>query len=114
MKNLILTLCLIAGMADTVYSQGTTKVVSYDVWVGQWNLTWDDGNGQVGKGTNNIVKILDGAVIQENFEATEGKFKGFKGTSLTVYHSQRKQWKQAWTDNQGSYFDFVGATKGKA
>ena len=81
---------------------------AFDFWVGKWDLTWEDSNGNVGKGINNIVKILDGKVIQENFEALEGALKGFKGTSISVYSQKSKSWHQAWADNQGGYFDFVG------
>lgn len=85
---------------------------TFDFWVGNWDLTWDDGNGKMGKGTNKIVKILDGTVIQENFEASEGQLKGFKGTSISVYSPKSKSWHQAWADNQGGYYDFVGEVDG--
>lgn len=105
---------LLFAITLTVFSSAFAqedKIPSYDFWVGQWNLTWDDGEGKTGRGTNNIIKILDGKVIQENFEALAGKFKGFKGMSMSVYSPQRKTWKQSWTDNQGGYFDFTGGEK---
>ena len=85
---------------------------AFDFWVGKWALTWDEGNGGVGKATNNIVKILDDKVIQENFEILEGAQKGFKGTSISVYNPKTQSWHQAWADSQGSYFDFVGEIEG--
>ena len=94
------------------YAQQEDLSSAFDFWVGKWDLTWDDGNGNVGKDTNNIVKILDGKVIQENFEALEGQLKGFKGTSISVYSPKRKSWHQAWADNQGGYFNFVGELDG--
>lgn len=84
----------------------------YDFWVGEWAATWDEGDGKMGKGTNSITKILDGKVIQENFQILEGQSKGFKGMSHSVYRSQFKTWKQAWVDNQGGYFDFTGRIDG--
>jgi hypothetical protein len=36
---------------------------SFDFWVGKWNLTWDEGNGDMGKETNEIEKTLDGKVF---------------------------------------------------
>ena len=86
---------------------------SFDFWVGQWDLTWDDGDGKVGKGTNHIIKTLDDKVIQENFEAVEGQLTGFKGTSISVYNANNKTWRQAWADNQGGYFNFMGDSDGK-
>lgn len=50
-------------------------------------------------------------VIQENFRALTGAYAGMKGTSLSVYNPQTKTWKQAWADNQGSYFDFTGVVE---
>lgn len=85
----------------------------FDFWVGSWELSWDSGNGVIGKGTNNIVKILDGKVIQENFAATDaGGMTGFKGTSISVFNPNSKTWRQAWADNQGGYFDFIGEIQG--
>ncbi|MFY0654096.1 MAG: hypothetical protein JXQ96_18810 [Cyclobacteriaceae bacterium] len=107
---LLVTTIIITQFAQ---AQNITDLDLFDFWVGKWNLTWDDGEGKVGKGTNNIVRIMDGKVIQENFEALEGNFKGFKGTSMSVFSPQRQTWKQAWTDNQGGYFDFTGAIDGK-
>ncbi len=81
---------------------------TFDFWIGNWSLTWEDGDGTMGKGTNVIEKTLDGKVIQEHFQATEGKYQGMKGTSISVFNPQTNTWHQAWADNQGSYFDFMG------
>jgi len=78
---------------------------TFDFWVGEWELTWDKPDGTKGKGINNIVKTLDDKVIQENFKDSET---GFKGTSITVYNPTKNEWHQAWADNQGGYFDFIG------
>lgn len=80
----------------------------FDFWVGKWNLSWKNGDGTDGKGTNNIVRMLDGKVIQENFVDV----KGFKGSSMTVLTPRTKTWRQAWADNQGGYFDFEGFVEG--
>lgn len=80
----------------------------FDFWVGKWDASWDEGDGKMGKGTNTISKILDGKVLQEEFAITDGSQKGFKGTSISVYQPRLKRWKQAWADNQGGYFDFIG------
>ncbi|NAS31724.1 hypothetical protein GTQ40_12125 [Flavobacteriaceae bacterium R38] len=78
---------------------------TFDFWVGEWELTWDKPDGTKGKGINQIIKILDNKVIQENFEDPDT---GFKGTSISVYNPVKKEWHQAWADNQGGYFDFIG------
>ena len=80
----------------------------FDFWIGEWNLTWDNSDGSKSKGTNSIVKSLDGKVIQENFMDE----KGFKGTSISVFNPGKLIWHQAWADNQGGYFNFVGEKDG--
>ena len=84
----------------------------FDFWIGAWAVSWDEGNGQVGNGLNVVEKILDDTVIRETFRILEGNQKGFKGTSISVYNPQIGQWKQAWADNSGGYFDFTGDTDG--
>ncbi|MTI89730.1 MAG: hypothetical protein FH748_17395 [Balneolaceae bacterium] len=85
----------------------------FDFWVGEWMVSWDEDNGKKGSGTNTIEKTLDGTVIQEHFRVHEGKSKGFKGTSISVYQPRFERWKQAWADNNGGYFDFVGKIDGE-
>ncbi len=81
----------------------------FDFWLGKWDLTWDAGDGATGKGVNHIHKTLDGTVIQENFEATDaGSITGFKGMSISVFNPNNSSWHQAWADNQGGYFNFIG------
>ncbi|NGP77035.1 DUF1579 family protein [Balneolaceae bacterium YR4-1] len=84
----------------------------FDFWVGEWELSWTDKQGNQGKGINVIEKILDGEVIQEHFESTGGSQKGYKGTSISVYNPQRESWHQAWADNQGGYIDLLGSVDG--
>ncbi|MEM9833687.1 MAG: hypothetical protein AAF944_23860 [Bacteroidota bacterium] len=87
----------------------------FDFWVGEWELTWTDAQGDSQKGYNRIVKILDNQVIQENFEVipTSENATAFKGMSLSVYNPRSKQWHQAWTDSQGGYYDFTGQFEGE-
>ena len=107
-KNLvaILLACNVQLYAQSITVQDSSL---FDFWLGDWNLTWVDAEGNVNKGSNHIVRILDGKVIQENFSDEKGRFKGM---SLSVFNPARKTWHQAWTDNQGGYFDFVGEVEG--
>ena len=100
---LMLLLCIVSmaqPMADSTL---------FDFWVGNWSASWKNADGTDGKGSNRITKILDDKVIFENFEDS----KGFKGTSISVYNPQKKEWHQAWADNQGGYFDFEGFVEGE-
>lgn len=86
----------------------------FDFWVGEWELTWQDAQGNPQQGYNRIVKILDDQVIQENFETipTSESASVFRGMSLSVYNPRTEQWHQAWTDNQGGYYNFIGQFEG--
>ncbi len=81
------------------------KSSQFDFWLGNWNLTWGDN----GRGTNEITRILDGRIIQENFKSEpndQGQY--LQGISVSAYDPTIDQWKQTWVDNQGAYLDFVG------
>ena len=83
----------------------TAEAAQFDFWVGDWNLSWDDGNGGTAKGKNVIAKVLNSCVIEENFHDPNT---GFTGRSHSVYHPLTGLWKQTWVDNAGAYLDFVG------
>ena len=106
MKAVYLISIIMIWCVSNGFSQDGTE---FDFWVGNWNLTWEYSDGTEGKGINHIVKTLDDKVIQENFEATDGgPYSGFKGTSISVFNPNSKMWRQAWADNQGGYFNFIG------
>jgi len=71
----------------------------FDFWLGEWECTW----GEDSKGANHVECILDGKVIQENFNGD-----GLHGISHSVWDAERKLWCQTWVDNSGSYLDFTG------
>lgn len=104
--NLIIVTFTLCSVFPNGQTESTADSALFDFWVGEWNLTWDNADGTKGKGYNKIEKTLDGKVIQENFQDTNG----FKGTSISVYNPQTKTWHQAWADNQGGYFDLLGST----
>ncbi len=116
MKVLITIPLIFMILSVSVNAQNRIDVLKpeqyFDFWVGEWELSWTDNEGNPGKGTNHIEKILDGKVIQEHFESIEGKLEGYKGTSISVYNPQRESWHQAWADNQGGYIDMKGSIDG--
>jgi len=71
----------------------------FDFWLGEWECSW----GEDGKGTNRVERILDGKVIQENFNGD-----GLHGISHSVWDAERSLWCQTWVDNSGTYLDFPG------
>lgn len=78
------------------------EAAQFDFWVGEWNLTWGDS----GRGTNSIKKIMDGCVIEENFDGTPSI--QLKGMSVSTFSKHLGKWQQTWLDNSGSYLDFIG------
>jgi hypothetical protein len=109
MKNYCLGICLC--LSFSAISQDLSET-DFDFWVGTWKVSWTEGEGKAGAGINVIEKILDGKVLQENFQIQEGQNTGFKGKSMSVFNPNTKTWKQAWVDNQGGYFDFTGKIEG--
>lgn len=107
MRRLVLPVFLFVMASQNVAAQSDIGKW-FDFWVGKWDASWDEGEGNLGRGTNTITKTLDGTVIQEDFVITEGQQKGFKGMSLSVFGATSKQWHQAWADNQGGYYNLIG------
>ena len=107
----ILVLILLAFGANA-HAQSDNKTEWYRFWVGSWDLTWQDTNGQEGKGTNVVREVLDGTVIEENFEAIAGSQTGYKGKSLSILSQPNGVWRQVWVDNQGGYIEFTGRKDG--
>ena len=78
------------------------KQHQFDFWLGTWEVTW----GEHEHGTNRIERILDGMIIQENFDGRPSL--AMQGMSVSVFDSGRDKWCQTWVDSQGSYLDFTG------
>jgi hypothetical protein len=81
-----------------------------DFWIGSWELTWPGNTaGQLAHGTNNVTRILDGCVVQENFSG--GDAMPLRGLSVSLFNARSGKWQQTWVDNEGAYLDFVGEFK---
>ncbi|MEO1188954.1 MAG: hypothetical protein AAFW60_07770 [Pseudomonadota bacterium] len=97
--------------APTVLAQAQTTVPcqdetfrQLDFWVGEWDATWENPDGSIGKGTNSITKDEYGdCVIIERFSGP-----GLNGLSVSTFHAPLGQWRQTWVDDQGGYFALVG------
>jgi hypothetical protein len=77
-----------------------------DFWVGDWDLEFDAGGGQVGHATNHVTRDeFGGCVIAEHFVQPDI---GYKGASWSSYDGQTGQWRQTWVDNEGAVFVLVG------
>jgi hypothetical protein len=67
---------------------------------------WENQDSTISEGTNIVNSILDGYVIEENFDGNPGM--DFRGKSLSVYNHKHKTWQQTWVDNEGFYTLFTG------
>ncbi|MBS3738319.1 DUF1579 family protein [Mesohalobacter halotolerans] len=111
MKSIIFLFSFLYS-SSLIYGQELKPDHYFDFWVGKWNVSWKEPDGNVGKGTNIVLKTLDDQVIEENFKITSVNQKGFKGKSLSVYQPQSDVWRQTWIDNQGDYYNFTGKIDG--
>jgi hypothetical protein len=81
-----------------------------DFWLGEWELTWPGNkSGETAHGTNSVKRVLDGCVVEENFNG--GTAMHLRGTSVSLFDARSGRWKQTWVDNEGGYLDFVGEFK---
>ena len=81
----------------------------FDFWIGEWKAEWKDNDGNLTEGSNIVNKILDGCVIEENFNGNPAM--KFRGKSFSVYNHNHNTWQQTWVDNQGYYMLFSGGMK---
>lgn len=107
MKSFCLPILCLLFQLFTVRAQAQLAAPSQalDFWLGEWRVSWWGADSSLQEGTNRIVKILDGTVIEEQFEAPG---LNFRGKSLSVYHPKEGQWRQAWVDNQGGFISLTG------
>ena len=63
----ILSLMLVYVFAQTQEIKPETQ---FDFWLGEWELSWKDKEGNNQSGKNKVERILGGKVIQENFNGT--------------------------------------------
>jgi hypothetical protein len=71
----------------------------FDFWIGDWDA-FDVGSPVVVARTQ-VDRILDGCVLHENYEGTDGH----KGQSFTIYDESRNVWHQSWVTNRGQFCD---------
>jgi hypothetical protein len=78
-----------------------------DFWIGEWKVQWENSDGTASEGKNIVNSILNGCVIEENFNGNPGV--DFKGKSFSVYNHTQRIWQQTWVDTEGNYMVFTGS-----
>lgn len=76
------------------------KTREFDFWIGQWEVY----SGESLAGHNTIEPILDGCVLQENWQGTRGS----AGTSLNFFNAQTGRWQQFWVWRNGTTLELAG------
>lgn len=94
-----------AAAQQTPPSCDTADHALMNFWVGEWDLTWDNGDGSQGSGTNTITRSYNGCVIEESFVDPTG----FEGMSVSTLDRRTGQWRQTWVDNQSAFLLFTGS-----
>ena len=75
---------------------------AFDFWLGDWTVYNREGQAV---GTNKIVRIQNGCVLQENWIATN---KTNTGTSYNFYELSDDTWNQVWISNTGNVLRLKG------
>ena len=115
MRFLVLSLLLALTMQTTSAAPVATPQPAdmFDFWIGDWQVSWKNADGSAGKARNHVSRILDGHVIEEQFEQDPADpVPLLKGRSLSV-RDPAGLWHQAWADNQGGFFALTGGNEGE-
>lgn len=110
LRPALLCLCLapgcVAAQAPPSHGCDSPESRQLDFWLGEWELTYRQPDGAVGKSRNRITKVLDGCVVLEEFSGAPGV--KLEGRSVSTFDRNTRRWKQAWVDNTAAYLDFTG------
>lgn len=109
MKAKIVIILMLLFYGNLFCQESKSQDKAFDFWVGDWTGYYYGKDSIKLNIKNNIIKMLDQKVIQENFEDPNSNF---KGTSISVYDSIKEEWHQAWADNQNGYYNFIGEIDG--
>ena len=96
------------GQTQTPCACCSDEARQFHFWTGEWEA-FDPSGKKVG--TNNIVLMEGGCVMQENWISATS---GFTGTSYNFYNANTGRWQQLWLDNQGGNLQLEGSWTGMA
>ena len=90
------------AQSDSPCACCTENHKAFDYWEGDWTVY--NTNGQI-VGTNKIVKLQNGCVLKENWEASNGSN---TGTSYNYFDSSDNTWNQVWISSTGNVLNLKG------
>lgn len=77
-----------------------------DFWAGDWDV-FEVGNPATQVARVKVDHILDGCVLREDYQDTEGH----KGQSFSIYDAALKAWHQSWVTNRGQLLLLDGGVR---
>lgn len=77
----------------------------FDFWVGEWDVI---GPGNQKVGTNSIVLLEDGCIVEENWTSAQG---GQTGKSFNFYNPVTRKWHQSYMGNDAGNWMMDGEYK---
>lgn len=107
---LVITMAANAGATARTSKPGACSAPEYrqfDFFVGNWD-GFDVDKPEVRVAHNRVSRILDGCVLLENYQGTDGSH----GESFTTYDPSRKVWHQTWVTNRGVLLVIEGGMQG--
>ncbi len=93
-----------AGTAAPPALCSSPECHQFDFWIGDWEVRTPKG---ALAGTNRVVAIVGGCVIQENWVGA----RGMSGTSINMYVPSTRTWHQTWLDDHGTLLLLDGQFK---
>ena len=110
-RTIFLTLCMVWLSLSVTAAQSTSSdslavpdsFEAFNFWIGEWDVYRYGTDQLVGK--NSISSINGGRTLMEVYHSTTSNY---EGRSLNMYHVQKNQWEQFWTDNSGIVLHIVG------
>lgn len=82
----------------------TPEYRGFDFWLGDWDVFGPRGRQL---GTNKIVLLADGCIVEENWQGAGGGV----GKSFNFYNPATRKWHQSYMDNAGNNWMMDGELK---
>lgn len=83
----------------------TPEYRQFDFWIGEWNVI---GPGGQQAGTNSVVLLEDGCILEENWTSAQG---GQTGKSFNFYNPVTHKWHQSYMGNDAGNWMMDGEYK---
>ncbi len=102
--EVLLAMIYVGGESPTPVPCSAPEYHEFDFWLGDWDsfdFATSTKNARI-----RVDLILDGCVIHENYQSTDGHNR----ESFSIYDASRKVWHQSWVTNRGQLLIIEGAT----